>query len=287
MQFLRSAGDFLREVLQAWQRDEASSHGAALAYYTLFAVTPLLVLIIIIAGLVLGRAAAQGEVFSHIHDLVGPDTARTVEQMVQRASQPRAGIVPTALSLGAILFGASGLIGQLRSSLNRIWGVSARSAGVRGAIHQRLVALGMIGGIGLLLLVSMAASAVLAAVQEIATRHLPLLGPLLIWLDVGVSLLAASAFFAMMFRFLPDAVLRWRDILPGAVVTALLFTAGKSLIGFYLGRAATTSIFGAAGSLVLLLLWIYYSAQILLLGAEFTAVYWRRSNEGAPPTVVT
>jgi membrane protein len=282
MRFLNGVIGFLREVGQRWQRDNASSQGAALAYYTLFSVTPLLVLVIIVAGLVLGRAAAQGEVFARIQELVGPDTARTVEDMVKRASTPRAGIVPTALSLAAVIFGASSLVGQLRGSLNQIWGASTPSAGVRAMIRQRLVAVGLIGGIGLLMLVSMALSAVLAAVQQIVTQRLPLLGPLLIWLDAGLSLLAGIAFFAMLFRFLPDTVLSWRDIWPGAAVTALLFTVGKSLLGLYLGRAATTSIYGAAGSLVLLLLWVYYSAQILLLGAEFTAAYWRRYGSGAP-----
>ncbi|HYR95262.1 MAG TPA: YihY/virulence factor BrkB family protein [Candidatus Binatus sp.] len=278
----RTVADFVREVVQRWQRDNATTQGAALAYYTLFSVAPLLVLVIILAGLVLGRAAAQGQVFTHIQDLVGPDTARTVEEMVRRASTPRAGIVPTVVSLAAVLFGASSLIGQLRGSLNHIWGVSARGGGVRGMIRQRAIALGVIGGIGLLLLASMALSAVLAAVQQIVTQHLPLLGPLLVWADAGLSLLVAIAFFALVFRFVPDTPLGWRELWPGAAMTALLFTVGKSLIGLYLGRAATTSIYGAAGSLVLLLLWVYYSAQILLLGAVFTGVYARRSASTGP-----
>jgi membrane protein len=278
MRTARAVIAFLRAVVARWVRDNAASQGAALAYYTLFSVTPLLVLLIIVAALVLGRAAAQGEVFAHIRDLVGSDTARTVEGMVQRASAPRSGIVPTAVSLAAVIFGASGLVGQLRGSLNHIWGVSARPGGMRGMIRQRAVALGVIGGMGLLLLASMALSAVLAAVQQLVTRHLPLLGPLLVWLDAGLSLVLGVAFFAMLFRFVPDAKLPWRELWPGALITALLFTVGKSLIGFYLGRSASTSIYGAAGSLVLLLLWIYYSAQILLLGAEFTGEYSRRSG---------
>jgi membrane protein len=282
MRSIRTVTEFVREVAQGWQRDNAASQGAALAYYTLFSVTPLLVLVIIVAGLVLGRAAAEGQVFTHIQELVGPDSARTVEEMVRRASAPRAGIVPTILSLAAVLFGASSLIGQLRGSLNHIWRVPPRGGGVRGMIRQRLVAIGVIGGIGLLLLVSMTLSAVLAAAQQVITRHLPLLGPLLIWADAGLSLVAAMAFFAMVFRFVPDTALAWRDVWPGAAMTALLFTVGKSLLGLYLGRAATTSIYGAAGSLVLLLLWVYYSAQILLLGAEFTGVYARRSAPTGP-----
>jgi len=274
---LREIGDFAREVVGEWQRDNALSHGAALAYYTLFSLTPLLVLIIIIAGLVLGRAAAQGEVVAQIQGLVGPDTARTVQDMVARASTPASGIVPTLVSIAAIVLGASGLVGQLRFSLNQIWGVTApRGGGAWAMLRQRLVALGVIAGMGMLLLLSALLSAVLAIAHELVARHLPLLARVLPLANFALSLAVSTAFFAMIYEFLPDVDLHWREVWLGAVITAILFTAGKSLIAIYLGRAGAASIYGAAGSLVLLLLWVYYSVQILLLGAEVTEVYARR-----------
>ncbi|MFN8542769.1 MAG: YihY/virulence factor BrkB family protein [Candidatus Binatia bacterium] len=274
---LRETGSFLREVIDDWQRDNALSQGAALAYYTLFSLTPLLVLVIIVAGLALGRAAAQGQVVDQIQGLVGPDTAGMVQGMVERASTPRSGIVPTLVSVAAILFGASGLVGQLRTSLNQIWGVPpTKGGGVLAALRQRLLALVVIGGMGMLLLLSAVLSTVLAAAQELIAHHLPLVARVLPASNLVLSLVVSTTFFAMIFELLPDVDMHWRDVWLGAGVTAILFTVGKGLIALYLGRAASASIYGAAGSLVLLLLWVYYSAQILLLGAEFTEVYARR-----------
>jgi membrane protein len=268
---------FFREVAEEWQNDNALTQGAALAYYALFSLTPLLVLVIIVAGLALGRAAAQGEVVRQVQGLVGADTAQVVEGMVSRASTPAAGIVPTVVSLLVMALGASGLIGQLRASLNHIWGAAPRAtSGVRSMLRQRLVSLAFVGGIGLLLLLSVVLTAVLAAVQDVVIRHLPVFGRFLPALNFALSLVLAIAFFAMIFHALPDVELHWRDVAFGSVMTALLFTIGKSLIGLYLGHTGATSIYGAAGSLVLLLLWVYYSAQILLLGAEFTEVWSRR-----------
>jgi membrane protein len=274
---LREIGAFVREVVGEWQRDNALTHGAALAYYTLFSLTPLLVLVIIIAGLVLGQAAAQGQVVAQIQGVVGADTARTVQDMVARASEPASGIVPTLVSLAAIVFGASGLVGQLRFSLNQIWGVThVRRGGIRVMLRQRLVALGVIAGMGLLLLLSAVLSAVLSFAQEIIAEHLPILARVLPLANFALSLAVSTAFFAMIYEFLPDIDLPWREVWLGAAVTAILFTIGKSLIGLYLGRAGAASIYGAAGSLVLLLLWVYYSVQLLLLGAEVIDVYARR-----------
>jgi len=268
--------DFLREVGREWRDDDALIQGAALAYYALFAMAPLLVLIIAVAGLVLGRAAAQGRLVEEIQGLMGPDGARMVEGMVEHVSSPGSGITATAVSLATIVLGASGVVGQLRSSLNRIWGVRPTQGGVRGMLLQRLVALGLIVGMGGLMLVSAALSAVLAAVHDVLAANVPLLARLLPLANFTVSFALATVLFGMIYRLLPDVDLGWRDVILGASVTALLFTIGKSLIGLYLGRAGATSIYGAAGALVLVLLWIYYSAQILMLGAEFTDVYSRR-----------
>jgi membrane protein len=282
--------DFLREVGREWRDDDALIQGAALAYYALFAMAPLLVLVIAVAGLVLGRAAAQGRLVDEIQGLMGPDGARMVEGMVEHVSSPGSGITATVVSLATIVLGASGVVGQLRSSLNRIWGVRPTQGGVRGMLRQRLVALGLIVGMGGLMLVSAALSAILAAVHDVLAADMPLLARLLPVANFTVSFGLATVLFGMIFRVLPDVDLGWRDVILGASVTALLFTIGKSLIGLYLGRAGATSVYGAAGALVLVLLWIYYSAQILLLGAEFTDVYSRRygsrralAPESAPP----
>ena len=255
---------FLREVLAEWQRDRALVLGAALAYYTLFALAPLLVLVIAVAGLALGRAAAQGEIVAQIEGLMGPDGAKMIEGMIVRASRPASGVVATLVSLGTMLLGASGVFGQLQAALDQIFGAEAsarRGGGVRAAVRQRLAYVGMILGIGFLLLVSLVLSAALAAVHDLLAARLPV---------------AARVLPPLVYKVLPAVELAWRDVWLGAACTAILFTTGKSLIGIYLGRAGATSVYGAAGSLVLVLLWIYYSAQILLLGAEFTEVYSRR-----------
>jgi membrane protein len=238
---------------------------------------PLLVLVIAVAGLALGSAAAEGEIVRQVGGLMGPEGAKLVQDMVVRASRPASGVIATVVSLVVMLFGASGVFGQLQASLNDIFRAPPRrGGGMRGALRQRLSAFGMILGIGTLLWLSLVLSAVLAAVHGLLATHLPVLSRVLGPLNFGLSLLVVTALFAMIYKVLPDVRLDWRDVWLGAAVTALLFTAGKSLIGLYLGRAGTTSVYGAAGSLVLLLLWIYYSAQILFLGAEFTEVYARR-----------
>jgi membrane protein len=268
--------DFLREVVAEWQRDAALTMGAALAYYTLFAMAPLLVLVIAVAGLALGRAAAQGEIVAQIGGLMGPEGAKMIEEMIVRASRPASGIVATLVSLGTMALGASGVFGQLQSSLNQIFGGELRyKGGLRGVIHQRLSHFGMIVAIGFLLLVSLVLSAVVAALHGFLEVRLPVLAVVLPSLNFALSFVVVTGLFALIYKVLPDVRLAWRDVWLGATVTALLFTVGKSVIGFYLGRAGTTSVYGAAGSLVLVLLWIYYSAQILFLGAEFTEVYSR------------
>lgn len=269
---------FLREVYSQWSGDHALTHGAALAYYTLFSLAPLLVLVIAIAGLAFGRAAAQGEIVTQLAGLVGPDGARMLEGMIVAASQPTSGIVATVASLATMFFGASGVVGQLQGSLNQIWNAPPpppTSSAVRSALRRRALAFGMILGVGFLLLVSLALTAALSALHVWIGDKLPLFAELLAPANFALSFFAITALFAMIYKLLPDVNLEWRDVWVGAAVTALLFSVGKSLIGIYLGRAGVTSVYGAAGSLVLVLLWIYYSAQLLFVGAEFTEVYAR------------
>lgn len=279
MSAARRASAFLTEVFSKWSEDRALTHGAALAYYTFFSLAPLLVLAIAIAGLVFGRQAAQGEIVSQIQGVVGEDGARTLEAMILRASQPRAGATATVVSLATMLFGASGVFGQLQSSLNEIWDAPTRrdtGSAVGNLVRRRLLAFAMILAIGSLLLLSLAVSALLAGLHDAIDEYAPRAAEALPLVDFGVSLAVVIVLFAVLFKLLPDVQQRWSDVWVGATVTAVLFTLGKVLIGLYLGRASATSIYGAAGSLVLVLLWIYYSAQILFLGAEFTEV-WARS----------
>jgi membrane protein len=274
---LRVAWSFLKEVFQEFSNDNALTLGAALAYYTVFSMAPLLVLVIAVAGLVFGRAAAQGEIVAQVQGVLGAAGAEMIESMIERASQPASGIVATLLSLATMVFGASGVFGQLQGSLNQIWGAeTVRRTGVRGQVQRRLLAFSMILGTGFLLLVSLALSAVLAGVHRMLSELFPVLSEFLPLANFLLSFAIVTALFAMIFKLLPDARIEWRDVLLGAAVTALLFTIGKSLIGIYLGRAGVTSVYGAAGSLVLILLWVYYSSQLLFLGAEFTEVYSRR-----------
>jgi membrane protein len=274
---LAKVGSFAREVFDEWSKDDALSLGAALAYYTIFSMAPLLVLVIAIVGLVFGRAAAQGEIVAQIQDAIGPAPAQMIEGMIARASRPSSGVLATVISLLTMFFGASGVFGQLQSSLNKIWDVQPkRRGGIRGQLRKRASAFGMILGSGFLLFLSLAASAAMTFVHSLLGQRFPVLSEVLPLANFAISFGVITALFAMILKMLPDVRIEWGDVWLGAAVTALLFTIGKALIGLYLGRAGVTSVYGAAGSLVLVLLWIYYSSQLLFLGAEFTEVYSRR-----------
>jgi len=279
-EWARRSGAFLREVFDEWSKDDALSLGAALAYYTIFSMAPLLVLVIAIAGLVFGRDAAQGEIVGQLRGTIGEAGAQTVEDMIARASQPSSGITATIISLVTMFFGASTTFAQLQSSLNKIWDAKRSRSGVRGQVQRRLVAFSMILAIGILLFLTLAASAALSGVHTWLEQYFPVAAQVLPLTNFVLSFAVVTALFAIIFKVLPDTPIEWRDVWAGAAVTALLFTIGKAGIAVYLGRASVTSVYGAAGSLVLILLWIYYSAQILFLGAEFTEVWsrWRGSR---------
>ena len=280
MSWASRTGAFLREVFDEWSKDDALSLGAALAYYTIFSMAPLLVLIIALAGLVFGREAAQGEIVGQLKGTIGEAGAQTIEDMIARASAPSSGVIATVISLVTMVFGASTTFGQLQSSLNKIWDVKTRRSGVRGQVQRRLVAFAMIVATGALLFLTLAASAALSGVHTWLELYWPIAAQVLPVANFAVSFAVVTALFAMIFKVLPDTHIEWGDVWAGAAVTALLFTIGKAAIGVYLGRASVTSVYGAAGSLVLILLWIYYSAQLLFLGAEFTEVWsrWRGSR---------
>lgn len=266
--------ELLKETFKEWQEDKASRLAAALAYYTAFSIAPLFIIAIAIAAVVFGQEAAQGGIFQQLKDLIGSEGAAAVETMIENSRKPAEGTIATIISVVILLFGASGVFGQLQDSLNTIWEVAPKPGrGIIGFIKDRFLSFTMVLGIGFLLLVSLILSAVLAGLSNFLGDLIP--GLTLLWntLNFFISFGVITVLFALIFRVLPDAKIAWGDVWFGAGITALLFTIGKSLIGLYLGNSSVGSTYGAAGSFVVLLLWVNYSAQILFFGAEFTQVY--------------
>lgn len=268
----------LKDTVSAWIDDYAPSMGAAIAYYTVFSIAPLLLIVISVAGLVFGAEAARGEVVTQLQGLLGTDGAEAVEDMLVAVSEPGTSTLTTLLGFAALLVGATTVFAELQSSLDRIWRVPERLqySGLWGLLRARVLSFGMILGIGFLLIVSLLASAGLSAMGRVWA---PLFGEgevIAHVVDFVISLAIITTIFAMIYKFMPRAHIRWHDVWLGALVTALLFVIGKFLIGLYIGKSGVASGYGAAGSLVILLLWVYYSAQIFLLGAEFTWLYAHR-----------
>ena len=281
-----TAWSLARETLAAWSDDYAASMGAALAYYTMFSIAPLLLIVISVAGLAFGEQAARGEILGQLESLMGSEGAHAVQALLASLDKPTTGLWATAFGVGALVVGATTVIGELQDALDRIWRVPGRGAG-GGAwswLRRRLLSLGMILGIGFLMMVSLVASAALAAVQRWWGRYADL-GALGQALDFVLSFAFITVAFAMIYKLMPRARVQWRDVWIGAVVTALLFSVGKTAIGLYIGRSAVASAFGAAASLMAMVVWVYWSAQIFLLGAEFTWVYAHRlgSRAGRAP----
>jgi membrane protein len=275
----------LKDTFTAWTNDKVPRHGAALAYYTVLSLVPLLVVIIAMIGLIFGQEAAQGYIVQQLANLVGPQSAEAIKEMIHRANQPKTGMVATVVAGATLLFGASGVFGQLQDSLNAIWGVQPKEGrGIWGMLKDRFVSFAALLGTGFLLLVSLVLSAGLAAFGQWFGGWLPAPEFLLQALEFLISFAVITGLFAMMFKVLPDARVAWSDVWVGAALTALLFTIGKFAIGLYLGKSNVGSAYGAAGSLVILLVWVYYSAQILLFGAEFTQAYAKAVGRQISPS---
>ena len=263
----------LKESAGSWSADYCPSMGAAISYYTLFSIAPLLLIVIAVAGLVFGADAARGEIFGQLRGLLGDEGAKAIEGLLQAANRPGAGIISTIAGVAVLLLGATTVFNELQNALDRIWRAPARvkSSGIWNLLRTRLLSFGMVLGIAFLLMVSLVVSAALAALGKWwtpggweAAMHV---------LDIVVSFGLMTVMFALIYRFIPRVHVAWHDVWIGAAVTALLFAIGKFAIGLYLGKSSVASSFGAAGSLVVLMVWVYYSAQIFLLGAEFTWVY--------------
>jgi membrane protein len=269
--------ELLKATYAEWSKDKVPRMGAALAYYTIFSLAPLLVIAIAIAGFVFGPDAVQGRITAQIQGLVGPDSAHAVQTMIQSAHKPAHGVLATIFGVAVLLLGASGVFAEMQDALNTIWKIDTTSkTGVWNLVRARFLSFGMVLGIGFLLLVSLLLSAALSALATYASNFLPIPPAALHTMDFVFSLLFIAGLMAMIFKLLPDVPVPWSDVWVGAIITSLLFTAGKFLIGFYIGHSVTMSAYGAAGSVVIILAWIYYSAQILYFGAEFTRVYSTR-----------
>ena len=281
---VKSIFKLIKQAFSEWQQDKASMLAAALAYYTVFSIAPLLVIAIAIAGAVFGQDAAQGEIVSQINQLVGQEGAKAVETILANADRPELGSLASIISVVVLFIGASGVFAQLQEALNTVWNVEAKpNAGIWEFIRKRLLSFGMVLAIGFLLLVSLVLSAILSGIGKLEINLLPGFTPLWQLVNFVISFGSISLLFALIYKYLPDAKIRWKDVWVGAIITALLFTIGKSLIGLYLGRGSLGSAYGAAGSLIVFLAWVFYSAQILLFGAEFTQVYARKYGKKILP----
>lgn len=286
---VRAAWELGYETVNEWINDRASRKGAALAFYTVFSLAPILILSIAIAGMFFGKEAASGEIYFQVRGLLGADAAKAVEAMIQNASQPGAGLIATVIGMVTLFLGATTALAELKDGLDQIWHAPPeKTRGFWYFMRKRMLSVGMILSLGFLLLVSLVLSAVVSA---LARRWGPAdaTATLIQGVNFLFSFVMVTLLFAMIYKILPAVHIAWRDVIVGSVITALLFSVGKMAIGIYLGNSAVASTYGAAGSVILVLIWVYYSAQIFLLGAEFTKIYAHKygSKRGTPrPTSV-
>lgn len=282
---IKSVVELLKETGSDWIDDKAPRLAASLALYTLMSLAPLLILVVSVAGLWFGDEAARGQIAHQLAGVLGEKGALAVQAILANAKAPSSGVLGTVVGLALALFGASGVFGELQGTLNEIWDVDSRPGrGVWGFVRDRFFSFTLVLGVAFLLLVSLVLSAVLAAVGAYFSHALP--GGATVWqiLNYAISFGVTALLFALIYKVVPDVTIHWRDVWIGAVATAALFTLGKLGIALYVGRSTIASPFGAAGSVVALVVWVYYSAQILFFGAELTQVYARRHGSRIEPT---
>jgi len=282
----------IKDTITGFIDDNALSRGASIAYYTLFAIAPVLLIIVAIAGTVFGRDAAEGAIVGQLSGLMGTRTAEALEGMIKSASNPAAGALASIIGSVAVFVAATGVFGEIQSAMNAIWKAEPHPTTLSRFMRARLASLGLVATSGFLLTTSLAVSAALATVSTYLTDMFPGAELVLRIADIAISIFLISGMFAAMFKVLPDTPIAWRDVAIGAIATTALFEGGKYLIALYIGQTNVASSYGAAGALIVLLLWIYYSAQIFLLGAEFTRAFAKRygshadgglNAEGTPP----
>lgn len=277
--------ELLKDSAVEWYEDEAPRKAASLAYYTLLSTAPLLMFSVTIAGVAFGDEAARGQIATQVGAVVGPQAAAAVQGVVRNAHQEQGGLLSSIIGIAVLLFGASGVFGELQTTMNSVWGVKPKPGrGVKGFLRDRFLSFTMVLGVAFMLLVSLLISAALSAVGEFLSSSLP--GGEALWqvLNLLISLSIITGLLSLIFKVVPDAEIRWRDVWVGAFVTAILFTVGKSLLGLYLGKSSFSSSYGAAGSVVALVVWVYYASQILFMGAEFTQVYARLFGANIQPS---
>lgn len=279
---MKSVWELLKAAFNRWNEVNAPRLGAALSFYTMLSIAPLLVLSIAIAGMVFGPKAAQSDVIGQVQDLIGYEGGKVLQSLLLDANKLTAGISAAVVGLFMLLFGASGVFGELRDSLNWLWGVkNTTSGGLMSMIQYRFFSFAMVLGIGFLLLVSLLLSTAIAAAGTFFGGYMPIPEGVLHLVNVAVSFLAVTVLFALLYKIVPDIRIEWKDVWIGAAVTSGLFSIGKFLIGLYLGKASVGSAYGAAGSLVVFMVWVYYSAQIFFLGAAFTRAFSERHGSRA------
>jgi membrane protein len=278
---------FFKTAVEEWLGEGPFDLAAALAYYTLFSLSPLLIVLTGIVGLLAGESTAQNYVYSSLNGLVGEQSARAALEIMRRASYDNGGLIATVVGIGLLLFGAGGVVGQLQSSLNTIWGVkTSKQNGIWAIVRARFVSYAMLLAIGFLLLVSLVVSTAVSAFSNYLGALLP--GIEVIWpvIDIVISFSFVTVLFALIYKFLPDVRIDWKDVWVGAALTAFFFSVGKLLISLYLGKSAVAAPYGAAGSLVTILLWVYYSSLVFFFGAEVTRVYATQYGSGLRPTEI-
>ena len=282
---LSTIWETIKQIVDEYSNDKVPKLAAALSYYTTFSLAPLLVITIAVAAMVFGAEAAQGRIVGELRGLFGDEAAGLIQAAIKKTAETEGGMLATTLSVIVLGISAVAAFIELQDSLNIIWKVKSKPGqAIWGFIRNRLISFALIVALGFLLLVSLVVSAGLAALQEYLSRRLPISPVVLEVLNNVISLAVIWLIFGMIYKYLPDVELSWKDVRVGALATAVLFIIGKFLIGLYLGRGSVGSTYGAAGSLAILLVWVYYSAQILFLGAEFTYVYATRFGSGAKPS---
>lgn len=285
----KSVFGMCKKAVMAWIDDYAPSMGAAISYYTVFSLAPLLIIVIAIAGAVFGREAVQGQVVAQLDGLIGKDGATAVQGLIKSASDPGKGLVASIISFVILAVGATTVFAELQSALDRIWHVpeKAKPAGIWGVLRARFLSFGLVLGLAFMMMVSLVVAAGVAAFGNWTSELAPGWEVVLQIINIAVSLGITTLLFAMIYKLMPSVPIAWRDVWVGAAVTAVLFEVGKLLIGLYIGKSGVTESFAAAGSLVVLLAWVYYAAQIFLLGAEFTKVYAEERNPAAVGAAAT
>ena len=284
MNILFSTWLLLRDTVEGFVEDDGLSRGASIAYYTLFSIAPVLLVVVAIAGLAFGREAAEGAIVAQLSLLMGRQTAEALQAMVESAAKPREGLLATITGVVVLIVATTGVFGEVQAGLNGIWKAGpSKSSTLSRLLRARLTSISLVVVTGFLLTVSLATSAALASVSTYLKYAFPAAGVALNIIDVVLSGLLIAGLFAAMFKVLPDTPIAWRDVGLGAVATTILFEGGKYAIAFYVGTSNVASSYGAAGALIVLLVWIYYSAQIFLLGAEFTRAFAKRYGSHASP----